>query len=378
RPQHRGTHHTVNEDQENPQVSEPLAAPATPGLPTPRDDPSRMPSGTTRNGAPSQVEYQLGQALTWQRRGMHVLPASADNKRPLVGGFGKDATDEELAKFRDPDWIRDCWTGKYKRAHVALVMVGLVAIDLDSLKAGAAPLTGRWAGFEHGSDVLEQLMREAGGTWPDDTFTVLTPGKGKRAPGMHLLFQQPTDGPPIGCACGDGDRGPHLGPLIDVKAGPGGILIAAGSYSPSQGRPYRQISPSGVRPQPLPPWLLALLRRPAPERPRAASAPIRALPTGSRAERAATAALETVVTRISALREGDHRNGKLFGAARWLGELAETAPHVLTENAVEDALLGAAAVCGMRGGGQRAALATIRSGWKTGLQQGAGHGAGAA
>jgi hypothetical protein len=286
-------------------------------------------------------------------------------------GFRKDATPQQLAKFYDPAQIDAWWRGRFKRAHVGLLTRSLVVVDLDMRKPGTE-IKGQYADVQGGTDVLEILMRQAGADWPD-TFTVVTPSGG-----MHLYFLQP-DGDPIGCATGDRPTPPHLGPLIDVR-GIGGYVIAEGSYSAAQGRAYTRVSAPDMRPQPLPAWLLKLMRpaaRPAPARP----TPVRhlTLAAGStRAERAAVAALENVVTRISSLREGDHRNGKLYGAARWLGQLAETAPHILTETAVEDALLGAAAVCGMRHGGQRAALATIRSGWKTGLQQGAGHGVGAA
>jgi hypothetical protein len=185
---------------------------------------------------------------------------------------------------------------------------------------------------------------------------------------MHLYYLQP-DGAPIGCATGDGVAGPHLGPLVDVR-GVGGLVIAAGSYSASQGRPYARISAPEMGPQPLPAWLLSLLRKPAPARPRTAPA-VRVLPTGDRAERAATAALQSAAAKVVDAPEGE-RNRALFSAARWLGEISASAPAVLTETAVVEQLLTAALSSGQA---ESEARRTIRSGWDRGTQAGTGAGA---
>ncbi|SFM01658.1 bifunctional DNA primase/polymerase [Streptomyces pini] len=317
---------------------------------------------TLSPAAPRNVtEHQRFVALQWVSRGVPVVPCGRD-KRPLVAGFGAGASEEELAPFSDPETVRSWWSARYARAHVGLLTGrgpgrGLLVVDLDMPKGEARPLTGRWEGCQGGTDVLELLAAESGAPWPE-TYTVLTPGGG-----MHLYFLQPEEGPLIGCATGDGPTAPHLGPLVDVR-GVGGVIIAAGSYAAVQGRPYERVSPPELLPQPLPGWLLALLRRPAaPPSPPPAPAVVRSLPTGSsRAERYAAAAFRGEVEEVSAEPEGG-RNQRLFRAARKLGELSATAPAVLDTTTVEEQLLAAALRCGLR---EREALATIRSGWAHG------------
>ncbi|WSU86717.1 bifunctional DNA primase/polymerase (plasmid) [Streptomyces globisporus] len=209
------------------------------------------------------TDHQRAVALTWLVRGVAVVPCSRTDKGALVPGFGRDAPPEQLAKFSDPEQVRAWWSGRFKRAHVGLLTGrgtddrGLVVVDLDMPKVDAQPLEGRWSGCHGGTDVLELLARGAGADWPD-TYAVLTPSGG-----MHLYFAQPSAGPLIGCATGEGPTAPHIGPLVDVR-GVGGYVIAAGSYPTAQGRVYERVSPPEMRPQPLPDWLLELLRPAAP------------------------------------------------------------------------------------------------------------------
>ncbi|MEU3221212.1 bifunctional DNA primase/polymerase [Streptomyces sp. NPDC006971] len=317
----------------------------------------------TPDGRPAVnvADAQLGVAMTWVRRGFPVIPCSRTDKGAMVPGFGKGATADQLAPFADPDQVSRWWSsGRFARAHVGLLTGrggadgrGLVVVDLDMPKPDAEPLTGRWAGCAGGTDVLELLMREAGAEWPD-TYTVLTPSGG-----MHLYYLQPVDGDLIGCATGDGPRAPHIGPLVDVR-GIGGYVIAAGSYSAAQGRPYTRVSDPGLLPQPLPPWLLALLRPavapPAEHRP----APVHQLPTGDRAERYAIAALNGETDKVSGAGAGQY--WRLITASTFrLAELHHTAPHILTEQAVTDALVGAATQAGME---ERAALKAVATAWE--------------
>lgn len=309
----------------------------------------------------SVTEHQRAVALTWVRRGVPVLPCGRD-KRPLLAGFGRDASEEDLAQHSDPETVTRWWSGRYTRAHVGLLTGrgpgrGLVVIDLDMPKSDDALPTGRWAGCQGGTDVLERLAADAGHPWPE-TYTVLTPGGG-----LHLYYCQPPDGPLIGCATGDGPTPPHLGPLIDVR-GVGGYVIAAGSYAAVQGRPYERVSDPSLLPQPLPAWLLELLRPAAPPAPPPAPTAVRSLPSGSsRAERYAAAALQGAADDVADSPEGE-RNRRLFAAARRLGELHRTAPTVLEETAVRDQLLAAAQRAGLR---ESEALRTIRSGWERGM-----------
>ncbi|MFF4846301.1 bifunctional DNA primase/polymerase [Streptomyces collinus] len=321
------------------------------------------------------TEQQRAVALTWVARGFPVVPCSKSDKGALVRGFGREASAEEMAPFSDPETVRAWWSGRYRRDHVGLLTGrgtdgrGLVVIDCDMPKADAEPLTGRWADCHGGTDVLELLAREAGAEWPE-TYMVMTPSGG-----LHLYFRQPEDGPLIGCATGTGGnverpRPPHLGPLVDVR-GLGGYVIAAGSYSPAQGRAYERVSAPDMLPQPLPEWLLELLRPAAAPAPAPRPAPVRVLPTASRADRYAAAALNGATEDVAGAPEGE-RNRKLFAAARRLGELHETAPGVLDETTVREELLAAALRSGQS---EREALRTIRSGWERGLS---GRGAGAA
>ncbi|MFD9405283.1 bifunctional DNA primase/polymerase, partial [Streptomyces sp. NPDC060011] len=304
---------------------------------------------------------------TWVGRGFSVVPCSRTDKGALVAGFGKDATAEELAKFTDQEQVRAWWSGRFRRAHVGLLTGrcadgrGLVVVDLDMPKPDTTPPVGRWQGCYGGTDVLELLAREAGADWPE-TYTVMTPGGG-----LHLYFQQPADGPLIGCATGEGPTPPHIGPMVDVR-GVGGYVIAAGSYSTAQGRVYERASAPEVRPQPLPGWLLELLRPSAPPAaPPRPPAPVCLYAPGgrpaSRAERYAAAALDGAADDIAQAVEGE-RNRRLFAAARKLGELHEIAPEVLSEAAVRAQLLSAALAVGLR---ERASLASIESGWTKGI-----------
>jgi len=350
---------------ENPQLTGPNGT----ELPTPRDTPSV--DAVHARPSVSLVAQQRDVALTWVSRGIPVVPCSRTDKGALVPGFGKDKTPDEMAPFCDPAQVSRWWSsGRFARAHVGLLTGrttptapaslgrGLVVVDLDMPKPDTAPLTGRWAGCAGGTDVLELLAREAGAEWPE-TYTVMTPSGG-----LHLYYRQPEDGPLIGCATGEGERAPHLGPLVDVR-GIGGYVIAAGSYSAAQGRPYVRESPAHLLPQQVPGWLLALLRRPSPTTaPRPAARVLRppVICATSRADRYAAAALMGETGKVSTAAEGE-RNRVLYAAARRLAELAPTAPAVLSETTTQDALLDSAREAGI---GEQEALRTIRSGWSTG------------
>jgi hypothetical protein len=303
------------------------------------------------------ARHQLTVALTWAQRGHPVIPCSRQTKRPLVGGFDHRA---DLAEFCDAARIRAWWGTEFRSAHVGLLTRHLLVVDCDMPK-GEAGLTGRWSGCNDGTDVLARRLAEAGAEWPE-TYTVLTPSGG-----VHLVFRQGAE--PIGCRTGTGRRDPaadpapgHVGPLVDVR-GVGGYVIAPGSYSAAQGRPYERISPASVGPAEIPAALVELLSQPpAPPAP----APARRLPRqgSTRAERYAERALTGAAEDVSGAPAGEG-NRLLFARARRLGELSATAPHVLTLAAVEQALVPAARG---RGGDwtEYEALATIRSGWNRG------------
>ncbi|MGC4911222.1 bifunctional DNA primase/polymerase [Streptomyces cyaneofuscatus] len=313
------------------------------------------------------TETQLRVAMTWAGRGIPVVPCSRTDKGALVPGFGKDKSGEEIEKFRDPEQVSRWWSsGRFARAHVGLLTGrggpagrGLIVVDLDMRKIDSV-LPARYADVASGADVLESIAVAAGADWPD-TYTVVTPSGG-----VHLYFWQPEDGPLIGCATGDTGHAPALGPLIDVR-GIGGYVIAAGSYSSVQGVAYRKVVESPAQPQPLPGWLLALMRPAQTDVPRQEVRPVvRQMPTGTRAERYALAALKGAADDLSSLGEGDHRRDRTFAAAARLAELSSTAPHILTEAVVREQLLAAAITAGIKGG-ERQATKCITNGWNRGL-----------
>jgi hypothetical protein len=357
--------------EENPQVNTPDGTEHT----TPRGTVTlnTVSTATAPPAGGSLTKSQRAVALTWVQRGFGVVPCAREDKGAMVSGFGKDVSGEDIIRqFGDADTVASWWSGRYARAHVGLLTGrggpdgrGLLVVDCDVPKPDDAPLTGRWAGCYAGTDVLELLAREAGATWPD-TYTVTTPSGG-----LHLYYRQPEDGPVIGCATGAGGNPerptpPHIGPLVDVR-GLGGYVIAAGSYSTAQGRPYERVSAPDVLPQPLPGWLLELLRPAAPPAAPPRPAPVRVLPTGTRAERYAAAALRGAAEELAALGEGDDRRDRTFAAAARLAELSATAPHILTREAVREQLLAAALACGIKGG-ERQAEKCIRNGWERGLR----------
>jgi hypothetical protein len=336
-------------------------------LPTPRDG---SPLDAVSMRPPVNVgAHQLSVARTWVARGFPVVPCSRTDKGPMVKGFGKDRSDAEMTEFFAPAQIETWWSGPFRRAHVGLLTGrgtdgrGLVVIDCDIRKA-TSKVSEKYATAASGTDVLERLATEAGADWPD-TYTTLTPSGG-----VHLHFRQPVDGPLIGCATGDHPSPPHLGPLIDVR-GIGGLVIAPGSYSAAQGIAYRRISAPGMLPQPLPAWLLARLRPNVVEQPRPPAPRIHQLATGTRAEKYAIVAFAGETEKVSQAGEGE-RNRTLFASARRLGELAATAPAILTESVVHDQLLAAALSSGQP---NREAVRTIHSGWARGVRDGLSAGA---
>ena len=365
---------------ENPQLTGPNGT----ELPTPRKQPSvdtmctRPPAGVTPHG---EV------AARWMRYGTPVIRCSRA-KRALESGWGASVADTEIAeRFGRPEQAPARWSGQHSRDLVGLLTGrstrpggrGLLVVDLDMPYPDAAPLEGRWADCWSGTDVLELHARAAGEPYPE-TYTVRTPSIGKVGRGEQLYFLQPEDGPLIGCATGAGAAAhapyrltaPHLGPMVDVR-GAGGYVIAVGCHVGD--RAYERVSPPGLGPQPIPGWLLELLRvsEAAPARPEVRPV-VRQMPTGSRAERYAVAALQGAADDISALGVGDHRRDRTFAAAARLAELSETAPHILTEDAVREQLLAAALACGIKGGVQQAEKC-IRNGWARGLRGGSMGGA---
>lgn len=352
----------------NPQLTGPTGT----ELSTPRDEPSVYAAAARpRVGVTPHSDV----ASRWMRYGVPVIRCSRA-KRALEDGWGASVPDSEiLDRFGRPEQAPARWSGQHSRDLVGLLtgrstrpgQRGLLVVDLDMPHPDAAPLAGRWADCASGVDVLEMHARAAGEPYPE-TYTVMTPSIGKVARGHQLYFLQPEHGDLIGCATGAGAaarppyllRAPALGPMVDVR-GAGGYVIAVGCHVGD--RMYERVSPQGLGPQPLPGWLLQLLRvgevvQAAP----AARPVVRQLPTGDRAERYAAAALTGELEGVTTAPQGE-RNRRLYAAARRLAELSPTAPRVLSESTAQDELLAAARAAGL---GEQEGLHTIRSGWNTG------------
>jgi hypothetical protein len=351
-----------------------LRAGAATTLPNPRDRPpvaavhARPSTGVTPHG---------DVASRWMDYGIPVIRCSRA-KRALESGWGASVPNAEiLGRFGQPDQASARWSGQHSRDLVGLLTGrstrpggrGLLVVDLDMPYPDAQPLEGRWSGCWSGTDVLELHAQEAGEPYPE-TYTVMTPSIGKVARGRQMYFLQPEDCDLVGCATGAGAAAhapylltaPHLGPMVDVR-GAGGYVIAVGCHVGD--RMYERVSPPGLAPQPIPGWLLQLLRvGEVAQAPTPIRRPVRrTVACGtSRADRYAAAALVGELGKTAEAPEGE-RNRQLFASARRLAELAPTAPAVLGETETQDALLGAARSAGIS---EREALHTIRSGWSTG------------
>src|SRR5690242_19794061 len=88
------------------------------------------------------TEQQRAVAMVWVERGLPVIPCSRTDKGPMVPGFGRDASPEQLRPFSDPRQVWDWWSGRFKRAHVGILTGrgadgrGLIIVDLDMRKDG--------------------------------------------------------------------------------------------------------------------------------------------------------------------------------------------------------------------------------------------------
>ncbi|MFF5424420.1 MULTISPECIES: bifunctional DNA primase/polymerase [unclassified Streptomyces] len=212
----------------------------------------------------------LQAALDAAARGWAVFPLRPGTKRPALHGdarcprtgacAGGHVKWEERATT-DPERITRAWTQAPFNIGLATGPSGLVVVDLDMPKDGAASPTG--------AEVFAALCERAGQPFPT-TFRA-----GTASGGQHLYFTAPS-GPRLGNSAG------LLGPLVDTRAW-GGYVVAPGSVTPSGA--YTVLDDVPVLP--LPGWLLeALTARQEPARPRAA---VPAVPrvSGSRAARAA-------------------------------------------------------------------------------------------
>jgi hypothetical protein len=292
---------------------------------------TRIPSGGT---------IPVRAALAAARRGWSVFPLLPGDKRPAITNWERRATTDEAR-------IRRCWAADAYNVGVVCGPSGLVVIDLDIPKDGAAtPPDWQAPAVKSGADALAALAGRASQPLASllDTYRVRT-GSG----GLHLYFRSP-NGIRLRNTAG------RLGWLIDTRAH-GGYVVGAGSTVCD--RPYSVDNDGEVAA--LPPWVVEQLSQPT--EPTAPAASLRTIGSSPNRRMAyASAALRAEVTRVLGAREGS-RNRTLVRAAFVLGQLV--ADGILPELAADAALRAAGEAVGLPPG---EASATVRSGLRSGAQ----------
>ncbi|MFJ2191131.1 bifunctional DNA primase/polymerase [Kitasatospora sp. NPDC087861] len=280
----------------------------------------------------------LTAALAAVERGWHVFPLLPRSKRPALHAAtacprtGPCTTGHQGWEQRatlDPDTVRRTWSHGPYGIGLATGPSGLVVVDLDTPKPGAAP-PAEWADerVTDGADVLAALCERNGRPFPADTYTVATPSGG-----THLYFTAPAGTALRNTA---GQHGSGLGWLIDTRAG-GGYVVAAGSNVAD--RRYEVVNDTD--PAPLPDWIARLLTPP----PRPVTPVFRPgrRTTGTRPAYV-DAALRNETANVADATEGS-RNWTLTRAARALGRFVANGK--LSRGEVEQALKGAAERTGL-------------------------------
>ncbi|MET9597446.1 bifunctional DNA primase/polymerase [Streptomyces sp. NPDC006459] len=274
-------------------------------------------------------------------RGWHVFPLIPGDKRPAIRNWTERAT-------TDPTRIARCWAHAPYNIGIATGPSNLVVVDLDTAKTPDDLPPADWArpGIRHGRDVFLALCQQHNGRaeLAPDTHTVTT-----TSDGHHLYFAAPAN---IELRNTAG----KLGWKIDTRAN-GGYVVGAGSIITGKTAPYDTLVP--VAPQPLPAWLLGLLR-PAPLPPQA---PVKVVLGADRHARWLQAAINGELKRVAESADHEHNNA-LYVASVALGQLV--AGGELTDADVTAWLTDAAHNVGQ---GEREARATIASGLRAGARR---------
>ncbi|MFE4656758.1 bifunctional DNA primase/polymerase [Streptomyces hydrogenans] len=277
----------------------------------------------------------LRAALDAAARGWAVFPLRPGTKRPALhgetrcpraGACAGGHVKWEARATTDPERITRAWAQAPFNIGLATGPSGLVVVDLDVPKDGAAGPTG--------AEVFAALCERA------DQPVPVTYRAGTASGGQHLYFTAP-DTPCLGNSAG------LLGELVDTRAW-GGYVVAPGSVTPSGA--YTVLDDAPVLP--LPSWLLeALTVRQEPARPRTA-APVAPVVSGSRAARAALARECANVQAAPAKQANNTLNRSAFLVGRFVawGDLDRAV--------VEEAFQGAGEARGLTAAECRA---TIRS-----------------
>jgi Bifunctional DNA primase/polymerase, N-terminal/AAA domain len=296
-------------------------------------------------GAPALDAPIVEHAIYYARLGWHVFPCNPTDKRPLVSnGFYSATTDE--------DEIR-AWWRRWPNAMIGVRMgatSGVWAIDPDAPKQGSPDGVANWA----------ELVAKHGGI--PHTHTHNTPNGGQ-----HLLFNWRDDRPVTNSEGGLSGLG------INVR-GEGGYVVAPPSVM-ANGKAYEIAEPLHFfNFAEAPEWLYDLIlpkppalspAEPAPSISQQALAIVRS-PSVTRNAAYADAALRGEYDAVKSAPLGG-RNNQLNNSAFKLGTLVGRG--VLTEQAVETAMLEAAVACGLvADDGRDKCLATIRSGLSAGIR----------
>ncbi|WP_445269042.1 bifunctional DNA primase/polymerase [Streptomyces sp. DSM 41634] len=280
-------------------------------------------------------------ALDAAERGWHVFPLIPGDKRPAIRNWTERAT-------TDTSRITRCWNHAPYNIGVATGPSNLLVVDLDTPKTpdDLPPTELAGPGICDGRDVFLKLcLQHTGrGELAPDTHSVAT-----TSGGHHLYFTAPAD---IELRNTAG----KLGWKIDTRAN-GGYVVGAGSAITGKTAPYRTVVP--VAPQPVPAWLLDLLR-PAPLPPQA---PVTVMLGADRHTRWLQVAINGELERVARSADHEHNNA-LYIASVALGQLV--AGGELTEADVTGWLADAADKVGQ---GDREARATIASGLRAGARR---------
>lgn len=268
-------------------------------------------------------------ALAYAQLGMRVFPVAANCRKPMTAHGYKDAT-------ADPKEIERLWP-KGSKSQIAVAtghVSGVFVLDVDVKGAD-------------GHRTLAQLQAANGYLPP--TWCTRTPSGG-----LHLWFRQPDR--PLRNRVG-------FAPGLDVRTDGGSVAVP-----PSRrwdGEYAWEISPWAIPVADSPGWLLDLIDPPSVARP--CSPPIQ-VGSVDGLTRYATAAIADETRRLASMAPNTGRNMQLFKAAANLGELVGAG--VVPAQVIEDALVCAATACGLvADDGQRAVMATIKSGLGRGVAQ---------
>jgi len=262
------------------------------------------------------LDYLTTAAINYGTSGVPVFPClNSEDKRPLTANGFKDAT-------TNADQI-EAWWRKWSSALIGLPTgnaSGLFVIDID---------------VKHGNNGLETLaaLEKEHGPLPE-TLTVRTWSGGE-----HRYFIYPRDidltkYKPLGNSSG------RLGRGIDTR-GEGGYVIVP----PSQidGKFYEYIN-FGVKPAPLPAWVLKILLRPLDdEKPTQAARPFNPVDDAHGGTPYGIKALEGIIDKTANAPKGE-RNINLFesairyGALQAGGELTDAGIGVLKQAALQTGL----------------------------------------